>query len=48
MYIAEININNFRGFKTLRLSLNQGMNVLVGENNAGKTSIIDAIIAYLP
>ncbi len=43
MYISEINISNFRGFKKLNLCLNQGMNVLVGENNAGKTSIIDAI-----
>ncbi len=43
MYIAEINIKNFRGFEELRLCLNQGMNALVGENNAGKTSIIDAI-----
>lgn len=43
MYIAEINIKNFRGFEKLHLCLNQGMNALVGENNAGKTSIIDAI-----
>lgn len=43
MYIAEINIKNFRGFEELSLCLNQGMNALVGENNAGKTSIIDAI-----
>lgn len=43
MYITEINIKNFRGFEELHLCLNQGMNVLVGENNAGKTSIIDAI-----
>lgn len=43
MYIAEINIKNFRGFEELHLCLNQGMNALVGENNAGKTSIIDAI-----
>lgn len=43
MYIAEISIKNFRGFKDLHLCLNKGMNALVGENNAGKTSIIDAI-----
>ncbi len=43
MYISQIIIKNFRMFKDLNLTLNKGLNVFVGENNSGKTSILDAI-----
>jgi putative ATP-dependent endonuclease of OLD family len=43
MHISEIQINNFRIFKKLQLKLNPGLNVLVGQNNSGKTAIVDAI-----
>lgn len=47
MYLSELKIKNLRQFgegeKALTLPLNAGLNVLVGENNAGKTTIIDAI-----
>ncbi|MDD2775399.1 MAG: AAA family ATPase [Gallionella sp.] len=47
MYLSELKIEHFRQFgkgdKALTLPLNAGLNVLVGENNAGKTTIIDAI-----
>jgi len=43
MYVSELHIQNFRIFETLKLSLNPGLNVLVGENNSGKTALIDAI-----
>lgn len=43
MYISNIKVQNFRLFKTLDLSLNAGLNVLVGENDSGKTALIDAI-----
>ncbi|MDR1417588.1 MAG: AAA family ATPase [Endomicrobium sp.] len=43
MYISEIKIANFRIFKQLELKLNKGLNVFVGENNSGKTAILDAI-----
>lgn len=43
MYLANVLINNFRRFETLDLKLNRGLNVLVGENDSGKTSLIDAI-----
>lgn len=38
-----MNIQGFRLFKQLDLNLNCGLNVLVGENDSGKTSLIDAI-----
>lgn len=43
MYISDISIRNFRIFKEFKITLNKGMNVLVGENNSGKTALIDAI-----
>jgi putative ATP-dependent endonuclease of OLD family len=47
MHLAEIRIENFRLFGTgeraLVLSFQAGLNVLVGENDSGKTAIVDAI-----
>lgn len=44
MYLSQLRIKNFRLFKDETfIQLNNGVNVLVGENNAGKTAIIDAM-----
>jgi putative ATP-dependent endonuclease of the OLD family len=45
MYLAEVYIKNFRKFGDpgLHLTLNKGFNLFVGENDSGKTTIIDAI-----
>jgi putative ATP-dependent endonuclease of OLD family len=54
MYLSEIKLWNFRKFGMigesidnslpgLYLQFNEGMNVLIGENDSGKTAIIDAI-----
>ncbi len=43
MYISKIKIINFKLFENTDLSLNEGLNVLVGENDSGKTALIDAI-----
>lgn len=43
MHISKIKIINFRLFKNINLSLNEGLNILVGENDSGKTALIDAI-----
>ena len=43
MHLSQLRANNFRKLKVFSLKLNKGLNLLVGENNAGKTSIIDAI-----
>lgn len=43
-YIREINIENFKCFKgNFNLKLNEGLNILVGDNEAGKSSILEAI-----
>ncbi len=43
MYIEKFIIKNFRGIEDITLTFNKGLNVLIGENNAGKTAIIDAL-----
>ena len=43
MHISEIQIENFRLFSEFSLPLSPGLNVIVGENNSGKTALIDAI-----
>ncbi len=42
MRVTSIQINNFRGIRDLKLDLGQ-VTVLVGENNTGKTSVLDAL-----
>lgn len=47
MYLSELRIENFRRFgegdAALTIRLQPGLNVLVGENDAGKSAVIDAI-----
>jgi putative ATP-dependent endonuclease of the OLD family len=47
MYLAKLTIENFRCFgagnNRLELSLRPGLTALVGENDGGKTAIIDAL-----
>ncbi|WP_312339044.1 ATP-dependent nuclease [Anaerospora hongkongensis] len=41
--IEKINIKNFKSIKNLEIQCNHGFNVIIGENNIGKTSIFEAI-----
>lgn len=43
MYLKEFTIKNFRNIEELHLQFNKGVNVLIGENNSGKTAIFDAL-----
>ncbi|MEQ6123992.1 AAA family ATPase [Pseudotenacibaculum sp. MALMAid0570] len=43
MYIETLSIKNFRGIKELKLNFNDNVNIIIGENNAGKSTIIDAL-----
>jgi putative ATP-dependent endonuclease of OLD family len=42
MFLAEIRIHDFRCFADLTVQFRPGVNVLLGENNAGKTTVIKA------
>lgn len=44
LFIKEIVIENFKCFKgKFHLKLNEGLNILVGDNEAGKSTILEAI-----
>lgn len=44
MYISELTITNFRSFNSsTTIHFNDGINVIIGQNNAGKTTIIKAL-----
>ncbi|WP_339298045.1 AAA family ATPase [Paenibacillus sp. FSL R5-0623] len=43
MYISKLTIQNFRCFQDFTVEFNEGLNVLIGGNNAGKTTVIKAL-----
>lgn len=43
MYIAKIRIQNFRCFRDVEFDFCVGLNVIIGENNSGKTTLLKAI-----
>lgn len=45
MIIQSIELNNFRNYKNLQISFDEGTNILFGDNAQGKTNILEA--AYL-
>ena len=42
MYVEQITIDNFRSFSNTVVELKDDLTVLVGENNSGKSNIVDA------
>jgi putative ATP-dependent endonuclease of the OLD family len=47
MYLNTLRIQGFRRFNDLSLKFKEGLNVIVGPNNAGKTAIVDALRVLL-
>lgn len=43
MFIKEIKISNFRNFKDASVPFHEGVNVLIGHNNTGKSNLLRAI-----
>lgn len=43
MRLSTVKIRNFRGIRSLDLRLERDVTVLIGENNSGKTSILEAM-----
>src|SRR5699024_11965665 len=43
MYIESIELLNFRNYSELSLQLDQGTNIIYGNNAQGKTNILEAI-----
>lgn len=47
MYISQIKIENFRNFKEKTIEFNDGINVIIGHNNSGKSNLIRALAIVL-
>ena len=43
MHLSELDLKDFRSFSKEQVSFERSLTVLVGENNGGKSNIIDAI-----
>ncbi|MFD3525136.1 AAA family ATPase [Streptomyces sp. NPDC058653] len=43
MYVAEVLVEQFRSCERVQIPLRPEVMVLVGENNAGKSSVVDAL-----
>ena len=46
MHIEKIKLENFKTFKCIEFSCNQIFNIIVGENNIGKSTIFEALILW--
>lgn len=46
-YIKSLYIDGFKKFKTFTLNFNEDLNILVGENEAGKSTILEALMIVL-
>ena len=43
MHIRQINIEGFKRFRKFELKLNEHLNIIVGDNESGKTTLLEAI-----
>jgi putative ATP-dependent endonuclease of the OLD family len=43
VYLAELGLTGFRSFADARIAFSPGVTVLIGENNAGKSGVVDAL-----
>lgn len=43
MHLAQVHVRNFRNLRDVKVDFEPGLNVLLGENNVGKTNLLDAI-----
>lgn len=44
MWISSLQLENFRNYRQLSLSFEPGINLLIGENGAGKTNLVEACV----
>ena len=44
--IKKITIKNFKSIESLEVVCNENFNVIIGENNIGKTTIFEAILLW--
>jgi putative ATP-dependent endonuclease of OLD family len=47
LYLAKLRVNNFRKLKDTTFEFTDGLNVILGPNNIGKTALVDALRCLL-
>lgn len=47
MYISEVNIGGYRNFMDAKIPLHEGINMIIGSNNVGKSNLLQAIALVL-
>lgn len=47
MYLSKIHIENFRGIKNADFDFDRSVNIIIGDNGTGKTSVLEAIVVAL-
>lgn len=47
MYLKNISIKNFKGLEQMELEFQSGVNLLIGDNGAGKSSVLGAVIVAI-
>ncbi|MFJ9256287.1 ATP-dependent nuclease [Bacillus velezensis] len=43
MYISQVHIQNYRSFNDFKISLNEGLSIIIGENNVGKSNFLESL-----
>lgn len=43
MYISKLRIKNFKCFQDVEITFDRNFNLIIGENNSGKSTIFDAL-----
>lgn len=46
MYIDQIKLSNFKSFKEIKFDCNSNFNVIIGENNIGKSTLFEALLLW--
>ena len=46
MYLKKLQVKNFKSFQDISIEFNEDINVLTGVNNAGKTTMLEAIALW--
>lgn len=44
MWISQVTLNNFRSFENANIQLSKGINLIVGANNSGKSTLLKSIL----
>ncbi len=44
MYLRRLRIRGFRCFDDFEIEFQSGINILIGENDTGKTAVLDALL----